>query len=362
MKISDKHTSFLVHTTVPHNAEPPVKELRKHFITPPELLYVRNHGEIPVIDMQEFRLKINGLVEQELAWSMESLRNDFTKHTVMATLQCAGNRRDQLIAVAPIPGEVPWQSGAIGNEVWSGVRLKDVLKAAGIKAEALYVEFMGADEVFRHGGNVGFGGSIPIEKAMCDEVLIAYEMNGNALAPTHGFPLRTIVPGYIGARSVKWLERITLLDKPSGNYFQSHAYQLFAPHENAETVNWNSGLQLSELSVNCVITSPKQDDMLEQGNSMVQGYAISGGGRCISRVDVSGDGGKTWITATITEGDHRWAWTFWEVQLSLGKGKHELIARAFDSACNSQPSEARHVWNFKGYMNNAWHRLSVTIS
>ncbi|MEO6169120.1 MAG: molybdopterin-dependent oxidoreductase [Chitinophagales bacterium] len=357
----EKHHGFIIHTKSPLNGEPPLTPLREHFITPPDLFYVRNHGEIPSIDAATFRLQIRGMVVKELELTLEMLRNDFPKHTVMATLQCAGNRRDQLIAVAPVPGEVPWQSGAIGNEVWSGVPLRDVLKAAGVKAGGQYVEFMGADDVFRHGENVGFGGSVPVEKAMSADVILAYEMNGKPLQPTHGFPLRMIVPGYIGARSVKWLSRITLQETPSSNYFQSIAYQLFPSYENAETVDWKSGLQLSELSVNCAITSPENESVAEGDMLFLKGYAMSGGGRKISRVDVSVNGGTSWITATITEGNRPWAWTFWEAPLKLNPGHHQIIARAFDEACNTQPEDPKYIWNFKGYMNNAWHRVNVEI-
>ncbi|HKR03922.1 MAG TPA: molybdopterin-dependent oxidoreductase [Bacteroidia bacterium] len=356
-----KDPNLIVHTTTPVNAEPPIDKLRENFITPQELFYIRNHGEVPDIDINTFRLKVNGLVENELELSLEKLKNDFPKHSVMATLQCAGNRRDQLIAVAPVPGEVPWQSGAIGNAKWSGVPLKDVLAAAGVKPGALYVEFMGAEDVFRHGENVGFGASIPIDKALTNDVLLAYEMNDLPLEPTHGFPLRAVVPGYIGARSVKWLTRITLQEKPSDNYFQAHAYQLFPPQASAETVDWKSGLQLSELSVNCVITAPKEGEILPGKNILVQGFAMSGGGKKIARVDVSSNGGETWTTAVITEGNGHWAWVFWEANIELKNGEHEIIARAYDTASNTQPENARHIWNFKGYMNNAWHRVKISV-
>lgn len=356
-----KHESLVVHTTNPFNAEPPLELLRENFITPRELFYVRNHGNVPEIDAQKFRLVINGMVERELELSLDTLLNDFPKRTVMATLQCAGNRRDQLIAIKEIPGEVPWEAGAIGNAFWSGVPLKEILNAAGIKIDAQYVAFMGAEEVIRHDENVGFGGSIFIDKALSNEVLLAYEMNGKPLEPIHGFPLRVIAPGYIGARSVKWLTQISVQAFPSKNYFQAHAYQLFPPQTNAETADWNAGLQLSELAVNCVITSPRSGENVS-GEITVQGYAITGGGRKIARVDVSSDGGNSWTTANITQGDQNWAWTFWEARLRLEIGDWEIVARAFDSASNTQPEDARHVWNFKGYMNNAWHRVKVHVT
>ncbi|HYV95184.1 MAG TPA: sulfite oxidase [Chitinophagales bacterium] len=357
----DKDPNLIVHTTHPLNAEPPLDKLRENFITPYQKFYIRNHGDIPQIDPKTFHLQVNGLVEHELELSLDKLINDFTKHTVMASLQCAGNRRTELLAVAPIPDEVLWQEGAIGNATWKGVPLKDILMAAGIKETARYVEFTGADEVFRQGENVGFGASIPIDKGMSDDVLLAYEMNGNPLTPIHGFPLRAVVPGYIGARSVKWLTRITLLSGPSKNYFQDHAYRLFPPEVNAETVDWNSGLQLSEIDVNSVITFPKNSEIISDAEFTVQGWAMSGGGKKIARVEVSINSGETWIMATITEGNQPWAWAFWEARLKLENGEHEIIVRAFDTESNTQPEHARQVWNFKGYMNNAWHRVKVQV-
>lgn len=356
----DKHADFKVHSTSPYNAEPPLEHLRENFITPRELFYVRNHGAIPEMDTQSFRLQVNGMVERELELSLDTLVNDFPKRTVMATLQCAGNRRSELITIAPTPGETPWETGAIGNAFWSGVPLKEVLNAAGVKLGAQYVAFAGADDVIRQDTNVGYGGSIPLDKALSGEVLLAYEMNGKPLEPVHGFPLRVLTPGYIGARSVKWLTEITLQAAPSKNYFQAHAYQLFPPQTTAETADWNAGLQLSELAVNCVITFPPDGAQIS-AETDARGYAISGGGRKIARVDFSTDGGNSWTTATITRGDQPWAWAFWEVKLRLTPGAHTIVARAFDTASNTQPEDARHIWNFKGYMNNAWHRVKVQV-
>lgn len=356
----EKHVNLLTRSTAPYNAEPPLNSLRENFITPRELFYVRNHGAIPEVDAKTFQLVVKGMVKRELALSLDTLLNDFPKRTVMATLQCAGNRRSELIAVAPTPGETPWEAGAIGNAFWTGVPLKEILNAAGIKLGAQYVAFLGADEVIRHDENVGFGGSVSIDKAMSSEGLLAYEMNGQALEPVHGFPLRVLMPGYIGARSVKWLTQVIVQPMPSKNYFQAHAYQLFPPQTNADTADWNAGLQLSELSVNCVITSPQPGDQISN-EVLVKGYAITGGGRKIARVDVSTDGGDSWTTADITQGDQQWAWTFWAAKVKLERGESEIVARAFDTASNTQPEDARHIWNFKGYMNNAWHRVRVQV-
>jgi sulfite oxidase len=356
-----KDPKLIIHTTDPVNAEPPLDKLLKDFITPQPLFYVRNHGPIPDIDEEKFRLTVTGLVLHELELTMHDIKNNFSKHTVMATLQCAGNRRNQMIDHAPVPNEVPWQEGAIGNATWSGAPLREILEKAGIKNETRYIAFMGADDVYRHGENVGFGASIPIEKAMTDDVLLAYEMNNNPLEPTHGFPLRVVVPGYIGARSVKWLTQITLQKEPSKNYFQDHAYKLFPPDAKPETVDWDKGIQLSELSVNCAITQPSHNEMMSNNRITVKGYAMSGEGRKITGVEISTDTGKSWLTATISDNSEKWTWVFWECEITLQNGQYILMARAVDDSNQSQPRNIETVWNFKGYMNNAWHTIRITV-
>lgn len=356
-----KDPKLIVHTTDPVNAEPPLDKLQDHFITPLPLYYIRNHGPVPDIDPEKYTLEVNGLVKKNLLLSLHDIKTKFTKHTVMATLQCAGNRRNQMIEFKEVPNEVPWQEGAIGNATWSGAPLKEILQSAGITTQAKYVAFMGADEVIRNGENVGFGASIPVLKAMTDDVLLAYEMNGQPLEPTHGFPLRVVVPGYIGARSVKWLTTITLQLEPSENYFQDHAYRLFPPEAIPETVDWNTGVQLSELYVNCAFTFPKQNETLYSAHFIAKGYAMSGEGRKIVKVEVSADGGNVWQQALITKGEHKWAWFFWETEIFLSNGEHQLMVRAYDDSLHEQPGNIQEVWNFKGYMNNAWHKIHILI-
>lgn len=354
-----KHPGFRVRSETPYNGEPRPARLREHFVTPRELFYVRNHGNVPEVDPGAYRLAVDGMVERPLELELDRLVNDFPRRTVMATLECAGNRRAELSALAPTPGETPWETGAIGNAFWTGVPLKEILSAAGVRPGAGYVAMRGADDVERSGENVGFGGSLALDKALSGEVLIAYEMNGEPLAPEHGYPLRMIAPGYIGARSVKWLTRLRVQAGPSDNYFQARAYRLFPPGARAETVAPEAGLPLSETAVNAVICEPEDGARVGGRMVTVRGYALTGGGRKIARVDVSRDGGATWTTARITQGDQPWAWAFWEAELEPAAGENELCARAVDSAANTQPEDARHIWNFKGYMNNAWHRVRV---
>jgi sulfite oxidase len=224
-----------------------------------------------------------------------------------------------------------------------------------------HVAFLGLDALHQGSEQFAFGGSIPIDKAMGAEVLLAYEMNGEPLPPQHGFPLRVLVPGYIGARSVKWLARIVLQEAPSTNYYQARAYTLFPPHVAAGNADWTQGQMLGALPLNAVIFQPKEGEALQAGPLSMQGYATASEGQQLERVEVSSDGGATWTQATLLEQPRAWTWCFWEVTVPLGPGRHQLVVRAWDSSGGAQPAEVRQVWNCKGYLNNAWHRVTVDI-
>ncbi len=332
--------------------------LRQTPITPTDVFFVRNHAPIPDINPDDYRLVIDGLVQRPLTLSLDELRRRFPAHTVVATLQCAGHRRRELTEVQPIDAaEIVWDIDAVSTAVWSGARLRDVLDAAGPRPQAAHVAFLGLDLVDKI--QDGFGGSIPLDKALDADVLLAYEMNGAPLPPTHGYPLRVVVPGYIGARSVKWVGRITVQATPSTNYYQAHAYKLFPPSVTGATVNWEEGEMLGALPVNSFIITPRPGARLPAGELTVQGIALPGDAARIERVELSCDGGQTWRAATLTAPPQQWAWCFWEATCSLPPGRHELVVRAADSAGHTQPASLRDVWNFKGYVNNAYHRVPV---
>lgn len=355
-----KHPGLLVRQSAPLNGGPAPEWVTRSFETPNELFFVRNHGDVPAVDLDAYRLTVGGLVRRPLALSLDEIRH-FPKSTVAATLQCAGNRRLEMMAVEPIKNELPWGTEAISNAVWGGVPLRDLLAAAEPRSRARHAAFMGLDETERHGHRFCFGGSIPLDKALRPEVLLAYEMNGEPLPSVHGAPLRVVVPGYIGARSVKWLSAITLEEKPSDNYFQSKAYRLFPQSMRAETVDYDQGMMLGDFPVSSVICSPLEGETLAAGTVTVRGWALAGGGRTVERVDVSADGGRTWTVASLRESGP-WTWRLWEAALDLPEGSHELICRAWDSAAHTQPEHPAQVWNFKGYVNNAWHRVRVTCA
>lgn len=357
---SGERDGMIVRVHQPYNAETALIPLRQSLITPLDLFYIRSHGNIPRVDPGRYRLEVSGLVKRPLMLSLQELRNNYPRNTVTAVVQCAGNRRDELMEVTPIPEEIPWGAGAIGNAQWTGVPLREVLLAAESSAEVRHAAFLGLDDVDDEDGSFKYGSSIPIEKAMSPEVLLAYEMNGEPLRSEHGAPLRVVTPDYIGARSVKWLSSITLQAEPSDNPFQTREYKLFPSNVTAQTADYSEGLMLGEAPTNAVICEPADGISLAAGPVLVRGYALAGGGRRVKRVDLSVDEGCSWSQAKLSENeDQRWARRFWETSLNLAPGAHQIVVRTFDSAANTQPEDAGTVWNFKGYANNAWHKIKV---
>lgn len=342
-----------------YNSGPPPGLLRQAFVTPKDLFFTRNHAAVPAVDLATYRLAVSGLVERRVELDLAQLKGTLPRRTVGATLACAGLRRDELIAYREIPGEVAWGAEPVSNGTWTGVPLREVLLQAGVGSEAGHVEFLGLDLVERHGKAFAFGGSIPLDKAMSDEVLLAFEMNGEPLLPVHGFPVRVVVPGCIGARSVKWVSEIIVTDAPSENYFQAHAYKTFPPEIGPQTVNWKEGVMLHHLPLNSVIWEPLIGSTVRAGEVTVRGWAMAAGGKTIRKVEVSSDNGQTWQEAALTEQGSRWTWVFWTHTVKLPRGRHTIVARATDSAGVLQPESVAPLWNFKGYMNNAWHRVSV---
>lgn len=360
MRWFGKKDSLVVHSENPYNAEPPLAELRASKRTDNALFYVRSHGNVPTIDAAHHRITVKGRVGCPLRLSIADLRREFMPNTTEAVLQCAGNRRSDFLQVKPVTGD-PWAPGAIGNATWTGASLADVLKAAGADdAPDLHVAFDGCDDCAIDGHRFRYGASIPIAKAVAPEVLLAYEMNGTSLAPVHGAPLRVLVPGFAGVRSVKWLDAITVQNVPADGFIQAHEYKLFPPDKTKETANPEEGMTINEMPLNSAICEPADHDTLAAGKTRVRGWAVATA-RNIVRVDVSADGGRHWLLAHLEQDPSIWSWTFWDVEVELSPGRHELAVRAWDSAGQTQPALPDDTWNFKGYLAAFWHRIHVQV-
>ena len=356
-----KRPGMIVHEQEPYNAEPPRAALAEHVITPVETFYGRNHGTIPRLDATSWRLRIDGLVEQPVELSLDELQTRFAHHEVTATLQCAGNRRAGLMAYRDIPGQHPWGAGATSTAVWRGVRLADVLTAAGLAPGATDIAFEAPDIAPEAEPTQAYGGSIPTIKATAPEVLLAWEMNGEPLSTAHGAPVRVVVPGFIGARSVKWVELITAQDRPSQNFFQQGAYRLLPADTDTERIQAGDGVALGPVALNSEILTPDDGEHLAAGPVVVTGYAFAGDDREVVRVDVTADGGATWVQADLEAQPSPWSWRFWHTSLHVPAGPVQITARAWDSTAAVQPEHPATVWNPKGYINNSWPTVTVTV-
>ncbi|CAK7212352.1 hypothetical protein SCUCBS95973_001434 [Sporothrix curviconia] len=462
---------LVVLTQKPCNAEPAPPQLARDFTTPNELFYVRNHMWVPVVDRAEadqHRLTVELPDGDVREYTLDELRSRFRRHRVTAVLQCSGNRRSDMTKAVGKTNGLQWGAGAISNAVWEGVLLRDVLADAGLQTadwqprraigseapspptttesndgddlpetDSLHVQLTGME---------AYAASIPLPVALDPrgEVLLAFAMNGEPLPRDHGYPLRAVVPGFVAARSVKWLSRIVVSDEESTSQWQRRDYKLFGPNEGGAP-NWDRYPAIQEMPITSAITgvwvgekairqarkqghlvdwpprsSPPamgsssgsnssssraapgvrdlpawQADWMESHKKQQQtstpvavtGYAYSGGGREIVRVDVSVDGGRTWDQAVLLDqkekaydddeakvkknivarGRRDFAWKRWRYEGRLlgsdgASSPSEIIAKAVDSAYNTQPERHDGIYNVRGNLATAWHRVTVDTS
>ena len=346
--------AWIVHSEVPPNREVPLDRLIEDWITPVDRFYVRSHAASPAIDPAAYRLAVDGLVDRPLSLSLDELAA-LPQVEVTATMTCAGNRRTEHSRTETIAG-VPWQAGAIGNATWSGVRLSDVLAKAGVQDGALHVWFDGLDRIDRKGQTIGFGASIPLPKALdADEpgAVVCTHQNGQPLTADHGYPVRTVVPGYIGARSVKWLGRIRVANRPNPNHYQATAYKIVTE---ATPLEWAERAAIYRFPLNAVIATPR-DGATVAAPLQVAGYALPPGepGVTIDEIELSTDGGSSWTPAELVGPSQPLCWQLWKA--TLDTVPESLVLRATDSRGRSQPE--RTPWNRKGYLYNAQHRIEL---
>ncbi|KAL3829483.1 hypothetical protein ACJIZ3_018285 [Penstemon smallii] len=373
-----RHPALAINSKEPFNAEPHRSALVSSYVTPVEFFYKRNHGPIPIVDdVNKYSVSFTGLIDNQKELYMKDIWN-LPKYTVTATLQCAGNRRTAMSKSQKVRG-VGWDISAIGNAVWSGAKLADVLELIGIPKYSnvtsrggKHVEFVSIDKCKEENGGP-YKASIPLSQATNPEadVLLAYEMNGETLNRDHGYPLRVIVPGVIGARSVKWLDSINIIANECQGFFMQKDYKMFPPSVNWDNINWSSRRPQMDFPVQCAICSLEDVNMVKPGKITIKGYAVSGGGRGIERVDVSVDGGKTWVEASRSqksgmlyisddESSDKWAWVLFETEADISQAT-EIIAKAVDIAGNVQPENVEVIWNLRGILNTSWHRVHVRV-
>jgi DMSO/TMAO reductase YedYZ molybdopterin-dependent catalytic subunit len=338
-----------VMTERPLNAETPNTALRS-WITDNDVFFKRNQGKIPEtpVSLSDWRLSVEGLVKKNLQLTFEDLGR-LPKVEAADTLECSGNSRSLLAQKAP--GN-PWTIGGVGNAIWGGIWLKDLLEKAGLQDDARHVSFEGFEKPLGSAG-IKFIRSIPLEKAM-SSTLLAYEMNGQPLPLKHGYPLRALALGWTGANCVKWLKKITVLGQPVEGFFMDNVYRVFQKGEAP-----NSGQVVKDIEVKSIIVEPEKDQILSAGTVPVRGAAYAGEAG-IEKVEVSVDQGTTWHPAELIGLDQPYAWRHWEYlwQAKAG-GNHTIMARATDSHGCRQP-EAAH-WNALGYGNNGVREHAVTV-
>ncbi|XP_065319909.1 uncharacterized protein LOC135927681 [Gordionus sp. m RMFG-2023] len=470
-----RSSELKVNSLCPFNAEPKSQYLISSFLSSNDLFYVRNHAPVPHIDIKSYRLLIDGFVDKAKLYDFDELTNGlkFPIKSHAATLMCAGNRRNEMSKLKKVKG-VGWDQGALSTALWSGILLKDVLIDVGVNMldDSLHVDFEGMDfhlskpidrtyysnpetldplfktlnisledqQVQNYLNPImtsplsGYGSSIPIHKAaISDEcVMLAWMMNGEILNFDHGFPMRVIVPSYIGARSVKWLWRITVSKHESENFYQQRDYKVFPPHVDWDTVDplWDKYPAIQCLTPQAAICSiiadcnDKKNEIYDGSSDnvckvpfnmydvkisiLIRGYALTCHGNIA--VELSLDEGKNWVTPKLHQNNNmllnkpnsninndiflndlskntllkssistslKDAWSFWEYNAVI-EIPCQIICRAFKVEngieCNKEqkwptvlidpnsqimPEKLEDIWNLRGVMNNAWHKIKI---
>ena len=325
----------------PLNAETPL-ERQVGLITPTARHYVRDHFAIPEAPD---RLVVSGSVRTPIQLGLDDIRS-LPRRSLVVTLECAGNGRAFLDP--PVAGE-QWRIGAVSTAEWTGASLRTVLEMAQPLPSAVEVLCIGADagKPADLTTRIQYERSLPIADAMRDEMLLAYAMNGEDIPPEHGAPLRLVVPGWYGMASVKWLAELRLIEQPFEGFFQTQRYVV-------------EDRPVRQIAVRALIASPRDGERLAAGPFEARGFAWSGLGD-LARVQVSSDGARTWLDATLGPAQSRYAWREWTATITpRGTGELELVARAITMTGTTQP--LREVRNERGYENNAARPVRVEIA
>jgi DMSO/TMAO reductase YedYZ molybdopterin-dependent catalytic subunit len=346
------------HVARPFNAETPVREFTS-WLTPNERFFVRSHFGPPspeLVDPDSWRLAVKGLVDREQKLSLADLK-EFRAVTITAVLQCSGNGRS---FYRPNTSGVQWRRGAVGNAEWTGVRLRDILERAGRGGRCRHVQFQGADRPALPTVPL-FIRSIPVEKAIHPDTILAYEMNGRPLPLLHGAPLRVITPDWMGDACIKWLTDITLQEEESSGHYMQTAYRMPAvPIEPGASFANSAMVPVEAMVVKSLIAAPAEGETVARGPVTVQGVAWAGEAEVV-KVEVSCDDAKTWQPARFVGETRPHAWKQWQyVWKAKLPGPTAILCRAMDAAGTVQP--AMSPWNPSGFLWNGWDRVSIMVS
>jgi DMSO/TMAO reductase YedYZ molybdopterin-dependent catalytic subunit len=341
---------LIVRSTRPQDLETPVTALVDEY-TPNDIFFVRSHFGPPAMDISSWKLHVEGMVERPADLSMSQIRK-LGAAKAPAFLQCAGNGR---ALFRPKVAGAQWERGAVGQAMWRGVPLSDVLKHAGVKPGAKFVTFLPGDHPMAP-TVPKFLRSIPLDKAM-DDVLLAWEMNGTALPLLHGAPLRAVVPGWAGDHWIKWLRGLRVSDAEDPGFYMQTGYKV--PTEPIPPGGKPAKVKtLTTIPVKSLIARPAEGSALTAGKQTIQGVAFGGKGP-ITQVEVSVDDGQSWEPARVDRMPAPGAWQRWKLEWRAQPGQHVLLARATDSAGEIQPRDPQ--WNPGGYLYNAWDSVRCEV-
>ena len=347
-------SGLIIRENDPKNLETPFDQVDS-FLTPTELFYVRSHFAAPKLDLASYRLRVDGATRTPFSLSYQELR-DMPSETRVATLECAGNSRAFLV---PRVEGVQWELGAVGNAEWTGVPLAALLDRAGLENDACEIVLEGADrgtptEKPIPPGAISYSRSLPRDKAVCREVLIAYQMNGCDLPLDHGYPVRAIVPGHFGMASVKWLTRIHAVREPFEGYWQTSDYAYWDYQDGTPVRR-----ALRETKLKSEIARPTPYETLQPNQPYTVTGAAWAGETEITGIAVSTDGGQTWAEAQFIDPAQRYTWRRWKFHWLTPKkaGQYTLLARAKDAEGGMQPDQ--HDQNYGPYVIN--HPLPIEV-
>jgi DMSO/TMAO reductase YedYZ molybdopterin-dependent catalytic subunit len=360
--IPGKNPGLVILNDRPLNAETPAHLLDDR-ITPADRLFIRNNGIAPVAaDPNSWTLSIDGeSVNNPLTFTLAELKRQFKHHSYQLTLECGGNGRSEFDP--PARGN-QWTTGAVGCPRWTGIRLKDLLNEAGIRSDAVYIAYYGADtHISGNPDKVPISRGVPISKALQDETLVAWHINGKNLPLMNGYPLRLVAGGWPASVCGKWLQRISVRNrehdgpKMGGYSYRTPCQPVVAGAQVAE----KDMCIIESMPVKSLITHPRSGVVHQAGQTLpVRGHAWAGD-LSVGRLEVSIDFGQTWQPANLERPENRLAWQHFNAEMIFpGKGYYEVWARATDEEGRAQPMVVPG-WNPRGYLNNACHRIAVKV-